>query len=171
MSRSVGPHHPRPSGTETRDVLRAVLEDQATRQQRREGDPRPPGNRRPIQIAVIVIGSLLTAWMLLSPPPFIRPAPFAPLSRVKLEAGLRMDMYVARMGIERYRARTGRLPTSLVEALDDSTDARDLTYRVLGRGTYRLTGERTGTTVVWESDQPVSDLLRNARRVVARGGP
>ena len=169
MNDHPAPQRPKGSGTEASEALRDVLEDITTRESRRREPSGSPPDRRPKPVGLIAVLLVVTVWLFVSPPALVRPAPIPLPPPEKIEAGLRMDMYVATLRIGRYQSAAGRLPGSLADVLEDPLDAPDLSYEVLGGGQYRLTGTRDGSTVVWVSSQPVADLLSGARRILQEG--
>jgi len=108
-----------------------------------------------------------TLWVLLAPPAFLMPTPPAPPSPAEMEAGLRMDLWVAASSLEDYRAAQGRYPQSLLEAVDAPEKAADIEYSLRSGGAgYRLIGQRDSLVVVYESDEPLRTLSGPALPVV-----
>lgn len=169
MDRSPGP--PTSSSGETaRSAVEAILEKD---RERREDEQRSKTDRtgpRPGRLLVVVGLAALALWVWLSPPSFVQPPPLQEPTPVEVDTGLRMDMYVAALSVERYRDETGQLPATLDDALEDSADGEDLVYERLGGGTFRLTGVRGSAQASWTSTDPVSELVGGARNRVGGGG-
>jgi len=161
---------PRSSGTDARDAVAAVLRDQAERAQRRDEPAPATVDRGPLLRVLFVVLLGATVWLLLAPPAFLRPDPIPPPSSEELHAGLRMDVWVAALSLARYRARHERWPTTLDEALENPDEGEDLVYERLPGDRYRLTGQRDGLVVVYESDEPLDRLTEPARRLVRGEG-
>lgn len=166
MSRRPPPPPPRASGSETRDVVEAVLRDQADRRRRREEPSSPPPGRR-VAPGLLAAGLLaLTAWFLLAPPAFLRPAPLPAPTPVEVEAGLRMDMWVAALHLGRAQDARRALPATLEEALEDPEDGADITYERISDRRFRLVGQRGSLVLVYESTEPLEAFRRPAMAVV-----
>ena len=156
---------PRPSGSETRDALADVLKDQAARSERYAASEKPK-ERSPVPARIATVIMIpLTIWVWLSPPALLRPAPIEPPPRV-VEAGSSMELYVAAIQINDYRAANGRLPATLTEALEEGDDAGDVVYEILDATRYRLSVTRGPITRTYESTDDVSSLARQARPVL-----
>ncbi len=170
MSREPPP--PQPSrGQEASDALKAVLEDQVERKERQDGvrsQPKRP-SRAPAVAALVL--TLLSVWLWVSPPAFLQPPSFPPPPPIVQESGLRMDVYVVAVRILNFQARTGRLPTTVEEAVPDTIRADRFEYAADGPGRFRLTAVRGEQVVVYVSDQPLTELVGNAQIVLEGGAP
>ena len=154
------------------DVSRLVseaLEDQAARVRRQEVASKLARPRRSVAgpAAALLLG--MTAWIWVAPPAFIRPEPLPEIPQEALDAGLRMDLYVASLRIEAYRDSVGQLPATLGAVLD-SVEADGLVYDQLGGGVFRLTGVRGEVAVVHSSDRPARDLVGDVLPAMRSGG-
>ena len=155
----------RSTGNDAADVVAAVLKDQAERAERREEPAPEPADRMPLMGALFLLLLAATVWVLLSPPAFLQPPPIPTPEPVEIEAGLRMDLWVAALSLNRFRATTGAYPATLDEALETPEDGEDIVYERTGTG-YRLIGQRDTLVVVYESSEPLSALRRPAMAVV-----
>lgn len=158
-------------GEEARDLVEEVLKDQAHRRERQEAHSSPPKEHSGILALVPVVLAAAAVVVWLRPPELIQPPRLPQPDPVELEAGLRMDVYVAVLRIEDFEEETGRLPQTLMEATGDTIPQEDLAYARTGPEGYRVTGVRGGTVVVYESGQPVAEIVQGARSVVEGGGP
>ena len=66
-----------------------------------------------------VVLALLAIWLWVSPPAALRPPPPAPLPVIVQESGLRMDVFMVAVRILNFQSTTGRLPTTVEEAVPD----------------------------------------------------
>ena len=82
-----------------------------------------------------------------------------------------MDVYVVAVRILNFQARTGRLPTTVEEAVPDTIRADRFEYATDGPGRFRLTAVRGEQVVVYVSDQPLTELVGNAQIVLEGGAP
>lgn len=154
------------------DVSRLVneaLEDQKERTRRRDAVPSRVRKRGSWAGPLAAVLMALAAWLWLAPPAFIRPEPLLEIPPEAVDAGLRMDLYVASLRIEAYRDSVGQLPAGLDLVLD-SAEAQGLVYEVLGGGIFRLTGVRDELAVVHTSDRPAADLVGDVLPAMRRGG-
>lgn len=158
-------------GQETRSALEAVLADQAERRLREEQGQARAGARRGrwVSLSAVVLAGA-TAWIVLARPSFLTPSPLPAPSPALLDAGLRMDMYVAAAGIEEYHRATGRLPARLEDALEHPADGEGLSYRILSSDEYELVGVRGNRRIVHRSTDGLSGLIADARRVLMPTG-
>lgn len=159
-----GPPHA--SGTEARAAVEDVLRDQAEKAKRRSRGPRAPRDRRPALSVVAVLLVVATAWVLRSPPSFLRPSPPSGPPPAAQAAGLRMTVYVAVLRVNAFRDRAGRLPDALAEVFEDPEDLVGLTYERLDAARFRLTGVHGDHAVSYESGDDLRSLVGDARRVL-----
>lgn len=160
------PEPNRPSGSEASSALEAVLKDQEARKQRRDAAPQRPPDRGPLMTALAVVFFAATVWILVARPDVLQPPPPPPPPPQVMSAGLRMDIYVAAVQVLDYQAETGRLPALLVDALEEAEDGEGLTLESLGGGRFRITGRRGADQASYESTQPLSEFLADARQVL-----
>ena len=158
-----------PSGDEARTALEAVLDDQAEREIRRSQAHRTPVDRRPLLLATLIALLTATTWILVAPPAALQPPPLPTPPPEVITAGLRMDIYLAALQVESFREEAGRLPTTLMDALEDPEDGSDLVYEIVGSGTFRISGRRGMDEAAYVSTEPMADFLANARRVLEGG--
>lgn len=158
---------------EAHEAVRDVLLQEARRREREKDARRAGGRQRgggPLAWTAAVLLAGVALWLLVAPPAAIQPDPPVELGTAELEAGLRMDMYVAASRVLEYRETEGSLPGSLTEAVEDPSDTVDITYEPAGGGAFRLVGRRAGQRVVWGSTQPMEVLTSPALEVVRPGG-
>lgn len=99
---------------------------------------------------------LVTAWLWLLPPAFLRIDPPEPQPIEQEDASLRFAMYVQAQRIKAYREATGRYPTRLEEAGPPLPAMR---YTRLNDDLYQLTGETDRLTLTYVSDLPLKDFV------------
>lgn len=167
------PRQPSGSGDEAaRRAIEEVLREQEERRGRQA--PPAPGPRRtatgPLLAAALVLNVLAVAvWT--SPPGWTRPEPFAEPSPERLEAGLRMDIWVTVRKIRRFQEERRRLPVGLVEVDPGGGGHPDLRYERLSAETFRLVGSREGVEVVYDSAGSAGGLIDSARALIGDPGP
>ena len=83
------------------------------------------------------------------------------------EAGLRMEMFMQFINIQRYVAENRRLPSDLAEV---SEGPDEVLYTLEAGNTFRLTGTVGEITVDFSSTEPVEVLLGDAIAIVSGGG-
>lgn len=158
------------SGESTRAAVEAILDDERERQAREQQESRKtPQRTASLTLVALAIGAV-AAWVWISPPALVQPAPFPEPTTAQIEAGLRMDMYAAALGVQRFVEDNGSLPRSLPEALEEPSDAEDLGYQPLPDGSFRLTGLRNDQRVSWSSTEPLAVLVDRARAELDVGG-
>lgn len=165
------PDPPPTHGTDARDAVEAVLRDQQDRARRRAAaTPEPPADRTGLKLALVGVLTVLVVWIVVAPPSLVRPAPFPEPEPVEIEAGLRMDVFVAATAVARHVERTGRLPGSLADVLEDADDGAFVAYEPLPNGRWRVVGRRDGFEVVYVSTEHRNTILDPARVVLDGGG-
>jgi hypothetical protein len=160
---------PQPHGDKAREALDAVMDDQAERNVRRSHAHSTPVDRRPLMVGILAALLIATLWILVAPPEAFQPPPLPAPPPEIMTAGLRMDIYLAALQVESFRQEVGRLPTVLMEALEDPEDGSDLIYEIVGSGTYRISGRRGVDEATYVSTESMADFLANARRVLEEG--
>lgn len=115
-------------------------------------------------IAAMIVGAL-SIYVWTAPPAFLQPEPYAEPAPRQVDAGLRMDLYLQARKVETFRRENGRLPASLEEAGEVEEGVR---YERAGGG-YRLSATSAGETLVYDSGEPLSDFLGDARSVIMGG--
>ena len=151
-----------PESNEYGDALSDVLKDQAVRKERR-GAAAPSSGRARLHPSLPPVLALVSIWLWAFPPAVLLPVTptIAPANQ---EAGLRMEMFMQFINIQRYVAENGRLPNDL-EEVGDGPD--EVLYSLEAGNTFRLTGTVGGITVDFTSDEPVEDLLGDAVAIVS----
>jgi hypothetical protein len=82
------------------------------------------------------------------------------------EASLRVRMFVEIDRVERFRADSGRLPRTLVEA---GADTSGLTYTP-AEGGYTLSGVNNGLSLTYRSGTPPREFLGTSYRMITQRG-
>jgi hypothetical protein len=80
------------------------------------------------------------------------------------EASLRISVANAAQHIERYRQRTGRLPTTLAEA---GAHEAGLDYEPAST-VYKLLADTGGVRVSYDSGQPLAQFVGNSFKIISR---
>lgn len=158
-----GPGGDRPDrapGEEAREIVSQVLKDQAERQARqREAAKKKPKRRLPLPIVALGL-AVASLYVWVAAPSWLLPDPLPQPTAMQLQDGLRMQMYGLVVQIERYRRENGRLPDTLAEAAEDPPP--DVSYAPFPPSSYRLSGQRAGTEIVYSSGEPARTLLGDA---------
>jgi hypothetical protein len=145
----------------------AHAEHQEERHRVRFPDRDPRGGRwkTPTALVLFVVAALLaafpTSWM---------PTPLPPVpSPLEIEWGLRVDLYLQTAQIEVFRAREGRLPTSLAELPVRVPGLRFV--RSNGR-VFQLVARRAdGSALVYDSAHPAPGMKRGVGAWLGIGVP
>ena len=114
------------------------------------------GRRAPYWLLGVLL--VMTAWLWIFPPAFLRLDPPPPQPIEREEAALRFTVYVQAQRIKAFRQANGRLPGTLEEAGEPLPDMR---YTVLQPGLYQLTGSTDRVTVTYRSDLPLEEFVRS----------
>lgn len=130
--------------------------EEAERQQRKK-------QRGPLWPAAVLF--LITAWIWLFPPAFLRMDPPPPQPVAQEEAALRFSMYLQAQRIKAFHLEHGRLPDSLAEAGPPLPGMR---YTVLHTDLYQLTGATERVTLTYRSDLPLRDFVGSGAAVLDR---
>lgn len=155
-------------GSEARDAVEAVLRDQQDRARKRDVEAPPPRDRGPLLLALAAVLLGLIVWFAVAPPAALLPPPFPEPEPVEIEAGLRMEVFVAATAVARHRQATGRLPASLGEILEDADDTTAVRFQALDGGRWRIVGRRGDFEVVYTSTEDRNSILDPARAVLER---
>lgn len=163
-SRDSREQQPVSSGDETARAVRDVLEDQADRKARQKDASRRKKKRLlPLPLVATFWGvACLVVWV--ATPEFLLPEPLPEPSPARIEAGLRMEMLGLVQEINEFRDETGTVPESLELISEDRSPY--LRYTPLPPTSYRLTGARAETEIVYQSGTPVEEFRGNAREVI-----
>lgn len=164
------PDQPESRGADARDAVEAVLRDQQDRARKRaDATPGPPADRTGAWVVAAAVLAGLLAWVILAPPALLQPAPFPEPPPIEVEAGLRMEVFVAATAVARHVEATGRLPESLGQIMEDPEDTAFVAFERLQGGRWRIVGQRDGFEVVYLSTAHRNTILDPAR-VVLDGG-
>lgn len=152
------------------EALVDVLEHQKSQAARdREYEERQRQRRRernttPFWLVGILV--LITAWLWLFPPSFLRMDPPPPQPIAEEEAALRFVMYVQAQRIRAYRMETGQYPDRLEDA---GPPLPSMTYDRLSTDLYQLTGSTDRLTLTYMSDLPLDDFVRSGADAIEGG--
>lgn len=158
-------HHISGSG-DRYEALLEVLEHEKTQAARSQAleeaeRQRQKESRGPYwPVAVLLV---ITAWLWLFPPAFLRMDPPPPQPLAQEEAALRFTMYVQAQRIKAFREANGRLPETLDEAGPPLPGMR---YTVLHEDLYQLTGQTDRVTLTYRSDLPLRDFVGSGADVI-----
>ena len=120
---------------------------------------------RPSLMATAVLVLMLCSYLYIERPEWLFPSAAAPESVAIREASLRIGMANAAQHLERYRQRTGKLPTTLAEA---GTGVQGMSYEPVGSGAWRLVGTHAGIELTLSSQDSLPRFLGNSFEVIAR---
>ncbi|HEX2220223.1 MAG TPA: hypothetical protein VHG35_15575 [Gemmatimonadales bacterium] len=172
MTKDPGTAPTAPHSSQKQALLEAfdnVLKQQA---EEREAELREAAARRrdrrhirPSLAAAAVLVLMLCSYLYIERPEWIFPSAAAPESIAIREASLRIGMANAAQHVERYRQRTGKLPSSLVEA---GTGVQGMSYEPVGSGAWRLVGTHAGIELTLSSQDSLPRFLGNSFEVIAR---
>lgn len=168
-SSGAGSPRKRPSsGDEAARVLKEVMKDQAERRARQEEATRRKEKNRLLPLPVVALAwaaAALAAWVWT--PAFLLPDPLPEPTPAQVETGLRMEMLSVVTRIERYRDETGRVPQTLDRILEEPP--ADVGFVTFSSDSYQLTGSRGGTQIVYESGDPIEELVGDATERIRNG--
>ncbi len=151
-----------PESSEYGDALSDIVKDQARRKELRR-KPAPTSGRPRLHPLVPPVLALLSIWLWFFPPSGLQPAvpSIPPANR---EAGLRMEMFMQVINIQRYLTENGRLPDNLEDVGDGPDQVR---YTLQAGNTFTLTGQVGDITVDFTSTESVEALLGDAVAIVS----
>ncbi len=129
-----------------------------------EVEPRQPPSA--LTWAVLVLLSAVGSWALFGPSKVAQGPQALAVTPVMDETSVRMDMWVQAMRVRAFEEENGRLPESAVLAGDP---VEGVTYELVGRGVFRLTGAGQEFRHTWESTQTQDELLGDAMDRVRAG--
>lgn len=159
----------RPSSSdEAARVIQDVMQDQAERKARKEEATKRKKKKRflPLPVVALLWGvACLVVWA--ATPQFLLPEPLPEPSSAEVETGLRMEMLSMVEEIDSYREQTGRVPETLERVVDRPPST--VRYTRLSAEAYRLTGQRGETEIIYQSGDPVDDLVGDVRRQIQGG--
>lgn len=157
------------SGTGDRyEALVEVLEHQASQSERDralelERLRRNRERRSPRTYWVLGVLLLLTAWLWIFPPGFLRVDPPPPQPIEQEEAALRFAMYVQAQRITAHRLETGEYPARLEDAGPPLPAMR---YARLAPDLYQLTAETERLRLTYRSDLPLDEFVGSGAGVL-----
>ena len=151
-----------PESSEYEDALSDILEDQVRRKELRSA-PAATSARPRLHAGIPPILAIISIWLWAFPPTVLQPeVPIIPPANQ--EAGLRMEMFLQFVNVQRYVSENGLLPNDLEEAGDGSDE---VLYTREAGNSFRLTGRVGNVTVVFTSTEPVENLLGDAVAIVS----
>lgn len=158
--------HPDLSPDEARArAVAAVLAEQAARVEARRRIESVPTTTRG-RLVVMAVLSLCALYLWFAAPSWVAPAPPPPIPAERVEAGLRLAVYLQAQQVERFRSHRGRLPDVLEETgeplpgvLYERMDARTFRLQAVG-----VTGSSAAISYV--STDSLRAFARDADRVV-----
>jgi hypothetical protein len=145
-------------------VLKKQADDREA-EQRAEADRRQRNRVRPMVWVSGVLTLFLCAYLYIERPEWLFPASTPPESVAIQEASLRIGMANVAQHVERYRQRTGKLPSTLLEA---GTQAEGMNYQPLDSTNWRLIGSHRGIELTLASREPLPKFLGNSFDLISR---
>ena len=133
---------------------RALELDQLRRRREKRGG-------KPFLLVGVLL--LLTGWLWIWPPAFLRMDPPPPQPLEQEEAAVRFAMYVQAQRIAAYRNETGSYPERLEEA---GPPLPGMQYTRLAEGLYQLTAETDRLALTYRSDLPLDDFVGSGASVL-----
>ena len=156
--RSRDPRKPR--GSEAADLVSAVLDDAARREQARAKRPEPVGrNRQRIAAVSLPLAGAFSFYLWFGNPAWVAPTLPDPITAEKAEAGLRVAMFFEAQKIETFHSESGRLPDTMEEM---GSAPPEMTYSRLDARTYRLIGQSRGVTLTFNSEEAINQVVGDA---------
>lgn len=132
--------------------------DRALEEAERQMRKQQSGPYWPVGVLLII-----TAWLWLFPPAFLRLDAPEPQPVAQEEAALRFTMYIQAQRIKAFRLESGRLPEDLEEAGQPLPGMR---YTVLHQALYQLTGATDRVTLTYRSDLPLQEFVGSGADVI-----
>jgi hypothetical protein len=146
-------------------VLKQQAEDREAQQREEAARRRNRKRVRPMVWVSVMLTLFLCAYLYVERPEWLFPASAPPESVAIQEASLRIGMANVAQHVERYRQRTGKLPSTLLEA---GTQAEGMTYQPLDSTDWRLVGSHRGIELTLASREPLPKFLGNSFEVISR---
>jgi hypothetical protein len=171
MTHSTGSPPPSPNTTPEKKalleafdtVLKRQGDEQAARRAEAEARRRQGGSRLLMLVCTTIV-VFVCVYLYVERPDWLFPAPPTPESVAVREASLRINVANAAQHIERFRQRTGHLPTTLAEA---GAHESALEYEPGDTG-YRLHADLDGVRVSYDSNEPLARFVGNSFKVISR---
>jgi hypothetical protein len=145
-------------------VLKKQAEEREAEQREAEARRRNRNRIRPSIWVAAGLTMFLCAYLYIERPDWLFPRSTPPESLAIREAGLRIGMANAAQHIERYRQRTGKLPSTLAEA---GTRSQGLAYEPTDSA-WRLVGTHGELELTLGSQDPLSRFIGNSFEVISR---
>ena len=160
------PPPPPPGSPDRRELLQAFQDVVRSEQEKKSqvSTPEPTTARRATR-SVMLLTAVGLLFVLVTQPGWLFPRPPEETPALR-EASLRVRMFVEIDRVERFRADSGRLPRTLVEA---GSDTSGLTY-LPTEGGYTLSGVNNGLSLTYRSGTSPREFLGNSYRMVAQRG-
>jgi hypothetical protein len=155
-----------PGSPDRRALLQAFQDVVRSEQEKRSHPvaPEPSGARRTTRTVLLLAAAGLLV-ILVAQPRWLFPRPPEETPALS-EASLRVRMFVEIDRVERFRADSGRLPRTLVEA---GADTSGLTYTPV-EGGYTLSGVNQGLSLTYRSGTPPREFLGDSYRLITQRG-
>jgi hypothetical protein len=155
-------------GGDRYEALAEILQEHAANQARdREAEARERerlskrDSMVPPWFAVVLL--LITAWVWIFPPGFMRMDPPAPPPVEQEEAALRFTMYVQVQRIRAFQQERGRLPVTLDEA---GPPLPGMEYHRVTQDVYQLNGATERVRLTYSSDLPLDEFVGSGADVL-----
>jgi len=148
-------------------VLKKQALDREAEQREAAAQRRSRGGVRPAVLALMGVVIALCAYLYLQRPEWLFPTNGTESVAIK-EASLRIGMSNVAQHIERYRAQTGKLPATLVDA---GALVEGMNYQPLDSADWRLIGTDGGIELTLGSGEPLPRFLGHSFEVIARRTP
>jgi hypothetical protein len=148
------------------DAFDSVLKTQAEERdaERQARERRARRFSRPLMVICAVTILFAATYLYVERPEWVFPLPPTPQSLAVREAGLRISMASAAQHVERFRARTGRLPATLEAAGAHPEGLRYLPAQT----SYQVEGDLNGRKLVFVSGESMAAFVGNSFEVIAR---
>jgi len=115
------------------------------------------------RIATAFALTAVAVWLWVAPPAFLAVPEAAPPSYERIEAGLRLAVWLNADKVEQFRIENGRLPDALREVGDAHPGVY---YTRVNANFYRMQAAAGDTRILHESDDEITVKVRNALTVL-----
>ncbi|HEX6643046.1 MAG TPA: hypothetical protein VF037_00095 [Gemmatimonadales bacterium] len=143
-----------------------VLQADAEKREKEAAAPPPRARRRrmhPIATLSLLLLVIVGGYVVIAQPTWVFERGAPPESVTVQEASLRLAMAMQFQRIERFRAQSGRLPTTMEEAGPVMPGVR---YQARHPDGFTLTGTNGSVTLTLQSTQSVSAFVGNSYEVI-----